>query len=82
MFLEDVATMLRLTNAMCYYTMQGRTLNSHVVLMDTEWSRFSRRALIVGLSRATHGNLVHVATPQDEEIFLGERRRNARARKP
>jgi len=80
--LDDLAEVLRLTHAMCYYTCQGRTMDSHVVLMDTEYPRFSRRALIVGLSRATHGDLVHVATPQDEEIFLGERRRSVRSRRP
>jgi len=78
--LDDVAEVLRLTHALCYYTCQGRTMDSHVVLMDTEYKWFSRRALIVGLSRATHGDLVHVATPQDEEIFLGERRRSVRSR--
>ena len=77
--LADVPAVLRLTHAMCYYTVQGRTLRGHTVLLDTENPKFSRRALIVGLSRATHGSQVHLCTEKDAELFLGRRRRTVKA---
>ena len=59
--LGEIPYLLRLTHAMCYYTIQGRTIrNKHIQLIDTEHPNFSRRSLIVGLSRATHGEYVHV----------------------
>ena len=79
--LADVPAVLRLTHAMCYYTVQGRTLRGHTLLLDTCHPQFSRRALIVGLSRATHGDHVHVATDDDARIFLGERRRTLKAKR-
>ena len=60
--LDDVTHVLRLSHAMCFYTVQGRTFRDHTVLIDTSHTHVSRRALIVGLSRATNGRLVHVAT--------------------
>ena len=60
--LEEIPNLPRLTHAMCYYTVQGRTIKDrHIMLIDTDHPRFSRRALIVGLSRATHSKDVHVA---------------------
>ena len=57
----EIPYLLRLTHAMCYYTIQGRTIrDKHIQLIDTEHPNFSRRSLIVGLSRATHGEYVHV----------------------
>jgi len=79
--LADVPAVLRLTHAMCYYTVQGRTLRGNMVLLDTSNSNFSRRALIVGLSRATHGDHIHVANDEEAQIFLGERRRTLRAKR-
>ena len=68
--LEEIPYLLRLTHAMCDYTIQGRTIrNKHILLIDTEHRNFPRRALIVGLSRATHGQVVHVA--DNEAEFLG-----------
>ena len=65
--LEEIPYLLRLTHAMCYYTIQGRTLrDKKILLIDTDHPNFSRRALIVGLSRATHGNFVHVAESETE----------------
>jgi len=78
LLLEDVPTLMRLTHAMCYYTVQGRTLRDHTLLLDTSHNNFSRRALIVGLSRADHGDLVHVATDEEEAQFMGGRRWVAR----
>ena len=68
--LEEIPYLLRLTHAMCYYTIQGRTLkDKKILLIDTEHPNFSHRALIVGLSRATHGQAVHVA--DNEADILG-----------
>ena len=73
----DVPKLLRLTHAMCYFTVQGRTLrNKRILLVDAEHPFFQRRSLIVGLSRATHGDLVHVANKEDEERVTGRRRRS------
>ena len=38
-----------------------------IALIDTEYPNFSRRVLIVGLSRATNGQVVHVA---DNEVEI------------
>ena len=52
--------------------MQGQTYcDTHVVLLDTAHKHFDMRKLIVGMSRATHGQYVHVATPVDEKRMLG-----------
>ena len=59
--LEEVPRLLRLTHAMCYYTVQGRTMrDKHILLTDTDHPFFTTRSLIVGMSRATHGKYVHV----------------------
>ena len=68
---SDFACKLRLPYARCYYTVQGKTYrNTHVVLLDTSHKRFDMRKLIVGMSRATHGRYVHVATGLDEKKLL------------
>ena len=75
----DVPKLLRLTHAMCYYTIQGRALkNKRVLLLDTEFKYFTSRALIVGLSRVTHGAHVSVAAREMEERVTGRRRSYAR----
>ena len=72
--LEDVCEQLRLTHAMCFYTTQGRTVRDrHIVLLDTANRNFSVRALIVGLSRATHGSFLHVGDETSEATFAGRR---------
>jgi hypothetical protein len=61
--LQDISILFRLMHAMCYYTSQGRTFrNQDVFLCDVHKMRdsYGKRALIVGLSRATHGTCVHV----------------------
>ena len=45
----------------------------HIVLLDTTHQYFSVRALIVGLSRATHGRWLHVGDDQSEALCGGER---------
>ena len=72
--LGDVCAQMRLCHAMCYYTVQGRTVRGrHIVLLDTDHPKFSVRALIVGLSRATHGRFLHVGDAQSEALFAGGR---------
>ena len=68
----DFVCKLRMSYARCYYTVQGKTYrDTHVVLLDTSHKRFDMRKLIVGMSRATHGQFVHVATGIDEKRLLG-----------
>ena len=68
----DFVCKLRMPYARCYYTVQGKTYrDTHVVLMDTSHKHFDMRKLIVGMSRATHGKYVHVATGIDEKRMLG-----------
>ena len=66
--LKDIPLLFRLMHAMCYYTSQGRTFRDDVFLCDVDRMRgsYGKRALIVGLSRATHGDSVHVVENQDE----------------
>ena len=72
--LEQVCEKLRLTHSMCYYTVQGRTLRDrHIVLLDTDHRHMSMRALIVGMSRATHGSYVHIGDEASEATFAGRR---------
>ena len=54
--------------------MQGKTCrDKHILLLDTSHKHLDMRKLIVGMSRATHGKYVHVATPFDEERLLAVR---------
>ena len=70
--IEEIPYLLRLTHAVCYYTVQGRTIKDRrIMLIDTDHPHFSRRALIVGLSRATHSNAVHVADSEVEIVANG-----------
>ena len=72
--LDEVCAQLRLAHAMCYYTVQGRTVRDrHIMLLDIEHTHFSVGALIVGLSRATHGNWLHVGDSDSEALFGGQR---------
>ncbi len=67
--------LFRLMHAMCYYTSQGRTFQDQdVFLCDTSRMQdsYGKRALIVGLSRATHVDLVHVVG--DQEAFANDLR--------
>ena len=78
--LEDVPLLLRLTHAVCYFTVQGRTIDDkHILLLDTSHRHFSKRSLIVGASRATHHQYVHVATDEQEQAWLGQTRRKVKA---
>ena len=60
----------------CYVLLHvpGRTVRDrHIVLLDTTHQRFSVRALIVGLSRATHGSWLHIGDEESEALFGGDR---------
>ena len=69
---EEFARKCRMAYARCYYTVQGKTCrDKHILLLDTRHhERVELRELIVGMSRATRGTYVHVATPFDEERLL------------
>ena len=65
--------MLRMTYGFCYASVQGATLRDrHVVLFDTHHKRhyFTLRHLIVGMSRATHGQYVHVLSAGQEHVLM------------
>ena len=71
---DEVCAQLRLCHALCFFTIQGRTIRDrHIVLLDTTHQHFSVRALIVGLSRATHGKWLHVGDEESEALFAGVR---------
>ena len=69
---DEASMFLRLTYALTYASIQGRTIrNKHICLLDVHHKRyFTTRHLIVGVSRATHGQYVHVPTQQQEETIL------------
>ena len=72
--LANACKLLRLCHAQCYYTVQGRTVRDrHILLLDTGHPFFSVRALIVGLSRATHGQYLHVGDDHAEALFCDDR---------
>ena len=73
--IEEVCLQLRMSHAMCYYTVQGRTIRDrHIVLLDTDHRHFNVRALIVGLSRAPLGKFLHIGNSTSEGLFCGTRR--------
>jgi hypothetical protein len=67
----EAARSLRLRYAMCYATVQGRTIaGQHILLLNSDNRHFTTRTLIVGLSRVADGGYVHLPTPeQEEELF-------------
>ena len=73
---HDVPSLLRLSHAMCYYTVQGRRfdLGRTTLLLDTEHPHFSRRALIVGMYRVRHGNDLHTSSPGYDGRVTGRTR--------
>ena len=68
---EDTASLMRPTHCLVYYTAQGRTLrDKNVLLLDVTARYFTLRHLIVGLSRATAGVLLSVATHMQQEELM------------
>ena len=78
--LGDAPTLLRLTHAMCYFTCQGRSidLGKPVLMIDTNHKCFSRRALIVGMSRVRHVDDLRIATLEYEACVTGRLRKTCR----
>jgi hypothetical protein len=81
---ENVSKWLRLTHARCYGSIQGCTMEKqHILLIDTRAPtkgtprHFSLRHLIVGVSRATHQDYVHIASVEDETWLMCEAKRFA-----
>ena len=79
--LGDVPALLRLTHAMCYFTCQGRSidLGKPVLMIDTHHKFFTRRALIVGMSRVRRGDDLHIATLEYEACVTGRLRKTFRS---
>ena len=69
---NEASMYLRLTYALTYASIQGRTIrNKNICLLDTHRRRyFTTRHLIVGVSRATHGCYVHIPTETQEKAVL------------
>ena len=52
---------MRLQHALCYYSTQGRTLlDGRIRLLDTDKTHFTKRHLIVRLSRTVRGADVEI----------------------
>ena len=58
---SECALKMRLQHALCYYSTQGRTLRDGLVcLTNTDHKHFTKRHLIVGLSRTGLGRDVYI----------------------
>ena len=57
---EEVATTMRLTHAITYFSSQARTIHGSLRLVNTRSPKFDIRHLIVGLGRAPNGCDVQV----------------------
>jgi hypothetical protein len=66
----EASQFLRLAHVLCYASVQGSTISEHVLMLDLEHRYFSMRSLIVGMSRATHGRFVHMATQEQQRELL------------
>jgi len=58
--LKTMEEKLRLSHAMVYAAVQGRTFTGRVRLWDTGHRHFTKTHLLVGISRATSGMLVDI----------------------
>jgi len=69
------AKILRLQHALVYASIQGRTMRQkRICLLNTDHRHFTVRHLIVAVSRATHGEYVHVADADQEQALLTQAR--------
>ena len=66
----EASQYLRLAHVLCYASVQGSTISEHLLMLDLEHRYFSMRSLIVGMSRATHGRFVHMATREQQRELL------------
>ena len=68
---SDVAKYLRLQHALVHACVQGRTMrNEHIGILDYCTRNFTVRNMIVAMSRATHGQFVHVFSPEQQRGLL------------
>ena len=68
---SDVAKYLRLQHALVHASVQGRTMrNEHIGILDCFTRNFTVRNMIVAMSRATHGQFVHVFSPEQQRDLL------------
>jgi hypothetical protein len=67
--LSQAAHLLRPTHAMSYPSAQGRTMDVPVLLLDVNHPHFTTRHLIMGLGRASSGDLVRVPTEAQEQAL-------------
>ena len=58
--LKTMEEQLRLSHAMVYAAVQGRTFTGRVRLWDTGHIHFTKTHLLVGISRASSGMLVDI----------------------
>ena len=69
--LEETAALMRPTHCLVYYTAQGRTLrDKNVLLLDVSARYFTLRHFIVGVSRATSGARLSVASVQQQDELM------------
>ena len=69
--LEETATLMRPTHCLVYYTAQGRTLrDKNVLLLDVSARYFTLRHFIVGVSRATSGDRLSIASVQQQDELM------------
>ena len=62
---------MRPTHCLVYYTAQGRTLrDKNVLLLDVTARYFTLRHFIVGVSRATAGARLSIATAKQQEELM------------
>jgi len=70
---EAAARLLRVQHALVYASIQGRTMRqTHIGLMDVHHENFTIRHLIVALSRATHGEYVHIFNTSQQTAALSQ----------
>ena len=69
--LEDAASLMRPAHCLVYYTAQGRTLrDKNVLLLDVTARYFTLRHFVVGVSRATAGARLSIATAKQQEELM------------
>ena len=62
---------MRPTLCRVYYTAQGRTLrDQNVLLLDVSGKYFTLRHFIVGVSRATAGSWLSIATTEQQQQYM------------
>ena len=68
---DEVMEMLRLQHALVHASVQGRTMrNEHIGILDCFTPNFTVRNMIVAMSRATHGNFVHIFSSKQQRDLL------------